>query len=81
MGPAGAGTLSFQNLVELLLPLTAGAAAHAVERLASLPSFSAAALCLVSLIEPSVISAGWACPLNACMTPAFLLYNCRYPHD
>ena len=56
---AGPGGWSFQDLLELLLPLTAGAVTHALEHLASLPSFSAAALCVFSLIEPSVISAGW----------------------
>ena len=55
---AGSGGWSFQVLLELLLPLAAGAVTQALERLSSLPSFAAAALCLFSLVEPSVISAG-----------------------
>ena len=60
---AGQGGWSFQDLLELLLPLTAGAMTHALEHLASLPSFAAAALCVFSLVEPSVISAGWPSPV------------------
>ena len=59
---AGSGGWSFQDLLELLLPLTAGAMTHALEHLASLPSFAAAALCVFSLVEPSVISAGVPSP-------------------
>lgn len=65
---AGPGSWSFKDLLELLLPLIAGALTQALEHLASLPSFSAAALCVFSLIEPSVLSAGqpspkWSIPL------------------
>lgn len=50
--------LHFQDVLQLLLPLVAGAATKALERFASMPSFAAAALCLFTLVEPSVISAG-----------------------
>ena len=60
---AGSGGWSFKDLLELLLPLTAGALAQALEHLASLPSFSAAALCAFSLVEPSVLSAGQPSPV------------------
>ena len=72
-GPRG---WSFQDLLELLLPLTAGAATHALEHLASLPSFAAAALCVFSLVEPSVISAGRPPPQLTQDSPA-LLARCK----
>ena len=64
---AGAGALRSQDLLELLLPLAAGAATQALQRLASLPSFAAAALCIFSLVEPSVISAGMFWPHVSCL--------------
>lgn len=46
------------NLLNILLPLAAGATVHAVGVLSSFPSIPAVALCLFSLVEPSCLSAG-----------------------
>ncbi|CAL8464921.1 g4456 [Coccomyxa elongata] len=52
-GRPGIGTL-----LDILLPLAAGATVHAVGVLSSFPSIPAVALCLSSLVEPSCLSAG-----------------------
>lgn len=46
------------SLLNLLLPLIAGAAVHAVAVMSSFPSLAAVVLCLFSLVETSCISAG-----------------------
>ena len=62
---AGARSLRLQDLIDLLLPLLAGGLMRATAHLASLPAFAAAALCLFSLVEPSVIAAGRDASLTA----------------
>ena len=62
---AGADSLRFKDLIDLLLPLLAGGLTRATAQLASLPAFAAAALCLFSLVEPSVIAAGKHASLTA----------------
>ena len=54
---------------------------RATAQLASLPAFAAAALCLFSLVEPSVIAAGRDAPLtararNACCAAVHTLIPC-----
>ena len=62
---AGANSLGFQDLIDLLLPLLAGGLTRATAQLAALPAFAAAALCLFSLVEPSIIAAGKHASLTA----------------
>lgn len=52
------GTPGIGTLLNILLPLAAGATVHAVEVLSSFPSIPAVGLCLFSLVEPSCLSAG-----------------------
>ena len=59
---AGARSLRFQDLIDLLLPLIAWGLMRGTAKLASLPAFAAAAMCLFGLVEPSVITAGGPLP-------------------
>lgn len=67
--------MGFQDLINLLLPFIAGALLLGTARLASLTPFAAAALCLFSLVEPSVITAGRDLPQQKQKKPGVQLLH------